>query len=53
MFQAVNGVDAAEGRLKVKGLNEKLIGELTMIKTEVEKLRHGYFGGRVMVYTRT
>lgn len=53
IFQAIDGVDANEGKLKILGLRGQLIGEIAMIKKEIEKLRQGYFGGRIMVGTRT
>jgi hypothetical protein len=53
IFQAIDGIDADGGKLKIIGLRGQLIGEIAMIKKEIEKLRQGYFGGRIMVATRT
>jgi hypothetical protein len=53
IFQAIDGIESDDGKLKILGLRSQLIGEVAMIKKEIEKLRQGYFGGRIMVATRT
>lgn len=53
ILQNLNGVDAESGKLKVLSLRDQLLGEVSMIKSEIEKLRQGYFGGRIMVATKT
>lgn len=52
IVQDINGIDADNGKLKIFGLRTQLFGEIAMIKKEVEKLRLGYFGGRIKVATR-
>ena len=53
IVQDINGIDADNGKLKIFGLRAQLLGEISMIKKEVEKLRVGYFGGRIKVATRS
>jgi hypothetical protein len=52
VVQVIDGVEAENGKLKILGLRPRLFSEITMIKKEVEKLRLGYFGGRIKVVTK-
>ena len=52
IVQDIDGVDADNGKLKILGLRAQLLGEIATIKKEVEKLRLGYFGGRIKVATK-
>lgn len=52
IVQDIGGIDADNGKLKILGLADQLLGEISMIKKEIEKLRLGYFGGRIKVATK-
>tara|TARA_R110000782_G_scaffold76704_4_gene152531 strand:+ start:1289 stop:2365 length:1077 start_codon:yes stop_codon:yes gene_type:complete len=52
MMIELNGT-SKDDQVKVVGLRSKLNGSISTIKKEVERLRSGYFGGRIQVYTMT
>lgn len=52
VIQEIEGQDEV-GSVKIVGLRQRLSGKLTKIKKEIDKLRKGYFGGMLMVNTRT
>lgn len=53
IVQIIDGVQTEDGKLKIVGLRPQLFTEISMIKKELEKLRHNYFGGRIKVITLT
>lgn len=50
LIQQLEGFKSDNG-LKITGLGVKLSREIKSIKTEIEKLREGYFGGAIMTDT--
>jgi len=49
MLQTLDGID--KDNVKVVGLRDQLIGAISSIKLEIDKLRKGYFGGKIKVAT--
>ena len=52
VIQEIEGQDEV-GSVKIVGLRNRLSGKLTKLKKEIDKLRKGYFGGVIMVDTRS
>jgi hypothetical protein len=52
VIQEIEGQDEV-GSVKIVGLRNRLSGKLTKLKKEIDKLRKGYFGGMIMVDTRS
>jgi hypothetical protein len=50
MQQEIDG-ESGDGLLKVAGLRPMLLGELHRLTKEINKLKDGYFDGRISVYT--
>ena len=51
LIQIVEGANEAESTVKVTGLRPQLSRAITSVKKEIDKIRHGYLGGRIMVDT--
>jgi hypothetical protein len=49
MLQTIDGVDTDS--IKITGLASKLSGAIKTIKQEIDKLKKGFLGGRIMVET--
>lgn len=52
VIQEIEGQDEV-GSVKIVGLRQRLSGKLTKLRKEIDKLRKGYFGGMIMVETRS
>lgn len=50
MIQEIEGQNT-DGAVKVTGLRPQLIGELKRLTSEIDKLKHGYFGGYARLET--
>lgn len=50
-IQIVEGVNSGESAVRVTGIRPQLSRAVNNIKKELDKLTHGYFGGRIMVDT--
>lgn len=53
MIQTLDGVEIRGGTTKSPSLRTQLATQITNIQAEVDKLKKGYFGGRIMVSTRS
>lgn len=53
MLQTLNGFSIDQGKLKGRSLASQLNSAIGTIQLEIEKLQKGFFGGRIMVGTRS